>query len=203
MPYNPAERARRVPVSGRELPSPTAKRILMVRWFTNIYVAVATVIHSLYVSLRYWIVTYDPKRRTFTEQYEYPELPLRVAPRYRGFHRYDLTSCIACERCARDCPVGCIYIGKERPEGKKGFRVTSFTIDYTRCLVCGICTEGCPMDCIFMGSSYDLSCYSRDGCIVDFSRLPLDVAWGRGALNATVVAASKVIEKPVHGGPTQ
>jgi NADH-quinone oxidoreductase subunit I len=175
----------------------------MKLWFFNIYQAVVTVLKALWVSLRYWIITYDPKRKTFTEHYEYPELPLQVAPRYRGFHRYDLTSCIACERCARDCPVGCIYIGKERAEGKKGFRITNFTVDYTRCLVCGICTESCPMDCIFMGSSYDLSCYSRDGCIVDFSRLPLEVAWGRAKLNATVVAASKVIEKPVHGGPNQ
>ena len=30
------------------------------------------------------------------------------------------------------------------------------------------------MDCIFMGASHDLSCYSRNGCLVDFSRLPLE-----------------------------
>ena len=98
--------------------------------------------------------------------------PLAVSPRFRGFHRYDLTSCIACERCAKDCPVGCIYIGKQRAAGRKGFQITSYTIDYGKCLFCAICTENCPVDCIFMGSSFDLSCYSRDGCIVDFSRLP-------------------------------
>ena len=103
---------------------------------------------------------------------------LEVSPRFRGFHRYDLTTCIACERCARDCPVGCIYIGKERVAGRKGFQITSYTIDYGKCMFCAICTENCPVDCIFMGSSYDLSCYSREGCIVDFSRLPLEVAWG-------------------------
>jgi NADH-quinone oxidoreductase subunit I len=172
-------------------------------WLKNIYEAVVTVAAALWVSIRYWVRTYDPKRRTFTEHYEYPELPLKVAPRYRGFHRYDLTSCIACERCARDCPVGCIYIGKERKPPRKGFQISSFTVDYTKCLLCGICTESCPSDCIFLGSSYDLSCFSRDGCIVDFSRLPLEVAWGRASLNPTVVAAAKVIEKPVHGGPNQ
>jgi NADH-quinone oxidoreductase subunit I len=172
-------------------------------WLRNIYEAVITVAKALWVSIRYWIRTYYPMRRTFTEHYEYPELPLVVSPRFRGFHRYDLTSCIACERCARDCPPGCIYIGKERKPPRKGFQITSFTVDYTKCLLCGICTESCPVDCIFLGSSYDLSCFSRDGCVVDFSRLPLEVAWGRAALNPSVVAASKVIEKPVHGGPNQ
>ncbi len=172
-------------------------------WFGNIVQVVVTVAEALWVTVRYWFRTYDPKRRTFTEQHEYPELPLRVADRYRGFHRFDLTTCIACERCARDCPVDCIYIGKERAEGRKGFRVTSFVIDYTKCMFCAMCTENCPVDCIFMGSTYDLSTYSRDGCLVDFSRLPLEVAWGRATLNPAAVTQSKVITRPVHDGPSQ
>lgn len=170
-------------------------------WLGNVAYAVKTVTQGLYVTARYWFRTYNPNRKTFTERYEYPELPAQVAPRYRGFHRFDLTTCIACERCARDCPVDCIYIGKERAEGRKGFRVTGFVIDYTKCMFCGMCTENCPVDCIFMGSTYDLSCYGRDGCLVDFSRLPLEVAWGRATLNPAAVAASKVIDKPVHDGP--
>jgi NADH-quinone oxidoreductase subunit I len=173
----------------------------MRRWLRNICQAVVTVAQALWVSLRYWLRTYDPQQRTFTEQYEYPELPARIYPRFRGFHRYDLTSCIACERCARDCPVGCIYIGKERVPGRKGFQVTSFTVDYGKCMLCAICTENCPADCIFLGSSYDLSCYSREGSLVDFSRLPLETAWGRATLNPAVVANSKIIVRPVHGGP--
>jgi NADH-quinone oxidoreductase subunit I len=175
--------------------------VVMLRWFRNVFDAVFTVVGAMWVSIRYWLRTYDPRRRTFTEQYEYPELPAAVFPRYRGYHRYDLSTCIACERCARDCPVGCIYIGKQKVAGRKGFQVTSFSIDYTKCMFCAICVEACPVDCIFMGSSYDLSCYSRDGCIVDFSRLPLEVAWGRAALNPTVVASAKVIAEPVHAGP--
>jgi NADH-quinone oxidoreductase subunit I len=97
--------------------------------------------------------------------------------------------------------VGCIYIGKERMAGRKGFRVTSFTIDYGKCMFCAICTESCPADCIYMGSSYDLSCYSREGAVVDFSRLPLQIAWGQATLNAAAVASAKVISKPVHHGP--
>ncbi len=173
----------------------------MLRWFKNIYDAVATIAAALWVTMRYWRKTYDPKRRTYTEKYEYPELPVPVYRRYRGFHRYDLTKCIACERCARDCPAACIYISKERVVEGKGFRITGFTVDYTKCMYCGLCTESCPADCIFMGSSHDLSCYSRDGCIVDFARLPLEVARGAATLTPTAVAQSKVVLHPVHGGP--
>ncbi|MBT3212230.1 MAG: 4Fe-4S binding protein, partial [Planctomycetaceae bacterium] len=99
-------------------------------------------------------------------------------------------------------PVDCIYIGKEKATGGgKGFQVTGFTIDYSKCMFCALCVEPCPVDCIFMGSTLDLSCYSRDGTIVDFARLPVDVGWGRSTINPTAVAASKVIVEPVHGGP--
>jgi NADH-quinone oxidoreductase subunit I len=175
----------------------------MRQWLLNIYEAVITVAHALWVCLRYWFRTYDPQRLTYTEHYEYPELPAKVSARFRGFHRYDLTTCIACERCAKDCPADCIYVGKERAAGRKGFQITSFTIDYGKCLFCGICTESCPSSCIRMGSAYDLSCYSREGTIVDFSRLPLDIAWGQSTISAAAVANAKVIAKPVHSGPNR
>jgi NADH-quinone oxidoreductase subunit I len=176
----------------------------MREWLHNIRVTIATVAQGLWVTMRYWLVTYRRDRGTFTGQFEYPEKPLAVAARYRGFHRFDLTTCIACDQCARACPVDCIYIGKERlTGGGKGFRVTGFTIDYSKCLLCALCVEPCPVDCIFMGATHDLSCYSRDGCIVDFSRLPLDIAWGRSTLNPAAIAESKRITQPVHGGPSQ
>jgi len=175
----------------------------MREWFRNLFTAVGTVLEGMRVTFRVFGSTYDQARRTFTEHFEYPELPAPVAARYRGFHRYDLTTCIACDQCAKACPVDCIYIGKERIPGAKGFRVSGFTIDYSKCMFCALCVEPCPVDCIFMGSTLDLSCYSRDGTIVDFARLPVEVAWGRSTLNPTAVAASKVIVDPVHGGPNQ
>lgn len=175
----------------------------MRKWFRDIWVALYTVAHGLFVTLRYWLLTYKRDRGAFTQRFEYPEKPVPVAARYRGFHRFDLTTCIACDQCAKACPVDCIYIGKSRVEGGKGFRVTGFAIDYSKCMFCALCVEPCPVDCIFMGATHDLSCYSRDGCIVDFSRLPLDVSWGRSTLNPTAVADSKVITQPVHGGPNQ
>ena len=52
-----------------------------------------------------------------------------------------------------------------------------------------------------MGSSHDLSCYRREGCLVDFSRLPVEIAWGRATLDPLAVARSKSVQRPVHGGP--
>ncbi len=170
----------------------------MRQWFKNIFDAVVTVADALRASVWTWIRTYDPKRRTFTEHYEYPELPLKVADRFRGFHRYALGTCTGCTLCAAACPVDCIYITREKVPGRKGFLTTSFVIDYSKCLFCALCTEACPQESFAMGSNHDLSCYSRDGCIVDFVRLPPEVAAGRATLNPTVVAQSKVITKPVQ-----
>lgn len=54
-----------------------------------------------------------------------------------------------------------------------------------------------------MGRSYDLSCYERNGCIVDFAKIPLEIAWGGGTLDAAAVASSVPVTEPVHPGPEQ
>ncbi|MDO7678393.1 MAG: 4Fe-4S binding protein, partial [Pirellulales bacterium] len=113
----------------------------MRNWFHNIFSAVWTVLEGMGVTLRIFGGTFDQTKRTFTEKFEYPELPVPVAARYRGFHRYDLTTCIACDQCAKVCPVDCIYIGKERVTDGKGFRVSGFTIDYSKCMFCALCVE--------------------------------------------------------------
>lgn len=167
----------------------------MLEWFRNVWVAVTTVLKGMWVTIRIMTNTYQ--RTAFTQTFEYPELPAPVRPRYRGFHRFDLTTCIGCEKCAHACPVDCIYIDKQKSPVGKGFQIDGFTIDYTKCMFCALCVEPCPVDCIFMGSNYDLSCYSRDGCVVDFAKLPLEIAWGQATLNPTAVAESKVLYEPV------
>jgi NADH-quinone oxidoreductase subunit I len=168
-------------------------------WLRNVVLAIKTVGQGMWITLWYFFQTY--RRKAFTQQFEYPELPVPVKPRYRGFHRFDLTTCIGCDKCARACPVDCIYIEKIKNPVGKGFRVNGFKIDYTKCMFCALCVDPCPVDCIFMGSTYDQSCYSRDGCIVDFAKLPLEVAWGQAALNPTAVAASKLAAEPVWTKP--
>src|SRR6266480_4727681 len=131
----------------------------MRQWLRNVTVAIKTVGQGMWITLWYFLQTY--KRKAFTQHFEYPELPVPVKPRYRGFHRFDLTTCIGCDKCAKACPV----------------------------------------DCIFMGSTFDQSCFSRDGCIVDFAKLPVETAWGQASLNPTAVAASKLTAEPVWTKP--
>jgi NADH-quinone oxidoreductase subunit I len=168
----------------------------MREWLRNVYLAVVTIAKGMYVTLWYFAQTF--RRKAFTQHFAYPETPIPVRPRYRGFHRFDLTTCIGCDKCARACPVDCIYIDKEKAAPPaKGFVITGFTIDYTKCMFCALCVDPCPVDCIFMGSTHDLSCYTRDGCVVDFAKLPLEAAWGPDTLNPTVVRESKKVALPV------
>lgn len=173
----------------------------MRRWFHDLGLAISTVLKGMLVTLSYFRDTF--RRRTFTERFEYPELPVPVSARYRGFHRFDLTTCIGCDQCAKVCPVDCIYITKEKNPTGKGFRVNGFTVDYTKCMFCSLCVDPCPVECIFMGSNHDLSGYSRDGLMVDYAKLPLDIAWGRASLSPTVVYESKVLTEPVWVKPPE
>lgn len=185
-------------------------------WFRNVVDAIVTIVKGMIVTLWYFRESYRRQRAwspvvgtnpygtgTFTERFEYPEKPAAIKTRYRGYHRFDLTTCIGCDQCAKACPVSCIYIHKERNPVGKGFKINGFIIDYTKCMFCALCVDPCPVECIFMGSNHDLSCYSRDGCVVDYAKLPLDIAWGRTTLNPTAVAESKVITQPVWTKPPE
>ena len=176
----------------------------MLTWIRNLVQAVVTVWQGLFVTLGYWLKTYRRDRGTFTERFEYPEKPVPVAARYRGFHRFDLTTCIACDQCAKACPVDCIYIGKERVEGGKGFKITGYAIDYSQVHV--LCTVRRTLS----GGLYLHGSDARPE-LLQSRRHALSISrvcpWmSRGVertLNPTAVAQSKVITEPVHGGPNQ
>src|SRR5262245_35651713 len=55
----------------------------MRTWLGNVLLAIKTVGEGLYVTLWYFFQTY--KRRAYTQQFEYPERPVPVKARYRGF----------------------------------------------------------------------------------------------------------------------
>jgi len=167
----------------------------MKTWFRNVGLAIGTIARGMFITLQTFVQSF--RRKAFTQHFEYPERPVPIRPRYRGFHRFDLTTCIGCDKCARACPVDCIYIDKIKNPVGKGFRVNGFTIDYTKCMFCALCVDPCPVDCIFMGSNFDLSTFGRDGCVVDYAKLPLEVAWGQATLNPTAVMESKRVSLPV------
>lgn len=174
------------------MPSNAADHYL--RDIRDTFVSVAV---GLRITLKYMF------SKTVTVQY--PRERIAFSPRYRGIHEFEADKCIACDMCAKACPVDCIYIDKTAPRkidkatGKaSGGELVRFAIDYQKCMFCALCTEPCPTDCIHMGKLHDLSSYSRQDVIVEFTELdkkglrtPLPLWMERNAEQIPWVASEK------------
>ena len=139
-------------------------------YFRNIYDTLKSIAIGMRITLKYCF----SKSVTI----HYPFEKLAFAPRYRGIHEFEADKCIACDMCAKACPVDCIYIDKSAPRkidkttGKAiGGELVRYAIDYQKCMFCALCTEPCPTDCIHMGKIHDLSAYSRDDMVVEFTQI--------------------------------
>lgn len=139
-------------------------------YFSNVWQTVRTILIGMRITLKYCFA------KTVTLQY--PDFAPAIAPRYRGFHYYEIEKCIACDLCAKACPVDCIYIEKTGPRkiDKKtniaaGGAMTRYAIDYAKCMFCALCVDPCPTDCIHMGNLHDMSGYDRESMIVEFTEL--------------------------------
>jgi len=139
-------------------------------YFNNIWLTVYTILVGMRTSLKYCFA------KTVTVQY--PDVAPVLQPRYRGFHFYEIEKCIACDQCAKACPVDCIYIEKSGPrkiDKETGLAVggamTRYAIDYAKCMFCGLCTDPCPTQCVHMGNVHDMSGYTRESMIVEFTEL--------------------------------
>jgi NADH-quinone oxidoreductase subunit I len=142
----------------------------MRNYFNNIYNTIRTILIGMRITLKYCFA------KTITVQY--PDIAPVLQPRFRGFHYYEIEKCIACDMCARACPVDCIYIEKsgarklDKETGiARGGAMIRYAIDYAKCMFCALCVEPCPTDCIHMGDLHDLSGYDRESMIVEFTEL--------------------------------
>ena len=142
----------------------------MGRYFADIYDTLKTIAIGMRITLKYCFA------KTVTVQY--PDMAPVLQPRYRGFHWFEAEKCIACDQCAKACPVDCIYIEKsgarkiDKATGEAiGGACMRYAIDYAKCMFCALCVEPCPTDCIHMGNNHDLSAYSRKDMIVEFTEL--------------------------------
>lgn len=136
----------------------------------SIYQALKTICKGLRVTLPY------SAARTVVVQY--PDVKPVLQPRFRGFHVFEIERCIACEACARACPVNCITVEKTGPRKVDkqrniavGGAIAKYEINYTMCLFCGLCIAPCPTKCITMGQIHDASCYNQHDLVVSFVQL--------------------------------
>ena len=166
-------------------------------YFRNIYNAIKSIAIGMRITLKYCFSN--------SVTIHYPFERMAFAPRYRGIHEFEADKCIACDMCAKACPVDCIYIDKSAPRkidkktGKAvGGELIRYAIDYQKCMFCGLCTEPCPTDCIHMGKNHDLSSYTRQEMVVEFQeidkqglRTPVPLWMERNAAKIPWVAKEK------------
>lgn len=121
---------------------------------------------------------FEEADRAVTIQYPMEKIPLPDNGRYRLHMEGE--DCIACDKCARICPVDCITIesfkanedlGYTSDGSKKRLELPVFDIDMAKCCYCGLCTTVCPTECLTMTKVYDYSEYNRDNFIYHFGML--------------------------------
>ena len=148
-------------------------------WWNNITEAFLSLSQGLRLTLRHLIAartSIKPAAITSTNyfklqtpgiatvQYPHEMLPVPDNGRYRLHNEID--DCIVCDKCAKICPVNCIYIepvkaveeiGKTSDGTPKRIYAAKFDIDMAKCCFCGLCTTVCPTECLTMTKVYDFS----------------------------------------------
>jgi NADH-quinone oxidoreductase subunit I len=116
-------------------------------------------------SLRGYIVPH--LLRTLFRQREtirYPQGELELPQTYRGAVVVDISKCVGCGRCARDCPCGSLIVTR-LPDG--GVRVVQ---DYSTCAECGQCELVCPRDAIHLAPRFREAGVDRDDMVLTWQR---------------------------------
>ncbi|HOK60588.1 FAD-dependent oxidoreductase [Tenuifilum sp.] len=82
-------------------------------------------------------------------------LKREAAPRYRGFHKNDVDTCIGCGTCESICQNAAIDMvpveGIETKNGDSGLRPR---IDYGRCCWCALCVDVCTTGSLSMSNHF-------------------------------------------------
>jgi NADH-quinone oxidoreductase chain I len=136
----------------------------ILRWLWETIKGLWTIIVGLKVTFLHFF------RKPVTMHY--PDQRWTTPEAFRGLLKNDIEVCVACEQCARVCPIDAISIKWQK--GEKGRKMpTKFLIDYRRCLYCGLCVSACPVKSLFHSPDYENSSYTaeellRDYCLPEF-----------------------------------
>ena len=96
----------------------------------------------------------------------YPEVRVEVPEGFRGPPWVDLSKCVGCGLCARDCPSGAIRMVGMADGGR---RVP--VVDLARCIFCSQCSESCPKGAIRAGREFKIAVSDSGDLVRDFRPL--------------------------------
>jgi NADH-quinone oxidoreductase subunit I len=138
---------------------------------------------------------------TFKEMFEpavtvqYPLQKREMPERMRGMLVNDVSTCIACSKCVKICPVDCIIV--EAVGKGKARKPALFQVDFIKCCWCALCVEVCPTPCLFMSKDYETVFTDKSQMIRDFVANPIPPAKTEEPVEEKPAAASaKDVEKP-------
>jgi formate hydrogenlyase subunit 6/NADH:ubiquinone oxidoreductase subunit I len=90
---------------------------------------------------------------------KYPFVKCVPAEGFRGKQVFDVSLCVSCGLCSRDCPAKAIemieFEGKKRP---------TFFLD--RCIFCYQCAESCPRNAIRSTDIFELATTDKSSLVV-------------------------------------
>lgn len=90
---------------------------------------------------------------------KYPFVKCTPAEGFRGKQVFDITLCVSCGLCSRDCPAKAIEMvdvnGKKRP---------MFLLD--RCIFCYQCAESCPRNAIKSTEIFELATTNKSDLVL-------------------------------------
>ena len=150
---------------------------------------------------------FEDADKSVTIQYPMEKIPVPDMGRYR-LHM-ESEDCIACDKCARICPVDCITIdsfkaiddlGYTSDGSKKRLELAVFDIDMAKCCYCGLCTTVCPTECLTMTKVYDYSEFDRDELVYHFGVLSPDQEADKRDKLATAQTSKKQVSTAKKSG---
>jgi formate hydrogenlyase subunit 6/NADH:ubiquinone oxidoreductase subunit I len=90
---------------------------------------------------------------------KYPFVKCVPAEGFRGKQVFDVSLCVSCGLCSRDCPAKAIemieFEGKKRP---------NFYLD--RCIFCYQCAESCPRNAIRATDIFELATTDKSSLVI-------------------------------------